>query len=119
MMSLYADLVRKAADQYRAQLDAIYSRQQIIHHADHAVGLLLKAGLQARAQAGEDYVPYIVLRLAEDLRPLQSTVLVYVCNVLGCQVEPDTDYGGPGRYQIRPHEDEPGPDSLRLLVEDA
>ena len=117
-MSLYAELVRKAADQYRNQLDAIYAQQKIINRADHIAGMLIKAGLQARAQADEGYRPFILLQLSEELQPLQKTVLLYVGNVLNCQIEENGSRDGLECFLIPPGGDT-GQARLPLLVESA
>ncbi|KUM02553.1 hypothetical protein KIF53_03630 [Chromobacterium subtsugae] len=117
-MSLYAELVRKAADQYRSQLDAIYAQQKLINRADHIAGLLLKAGLQAKAQADDCYHPFILLQLSEELQPLQKTVLLYVSNVLECQIEENGSRDGLDCFLIPPGGDT-GQARLPLLVESA
>ncbi|AXE30920.1 hypothetical protein DK842_14115 [Chromobacterium phragmitis] len=118
-MSLYAELVRNAADRYRAQLDALYVRQPLIHRADQIVTLLTKAGLHARAHADEHFIPYITLRLSEELQPLQSTVLAYVCNVLECRLRDDPEPAATDRYQILPTDNGEELPSMLLLVEPA
>ncbi|QND86484.1 Uncharacterized protein ChrSV_4258 [Chromobacterium vaccinii] len=113
-MSLYAELVRHAADQYRAQLDALYARQQIIQQADRIAGLLSKAGLPARAQADEQFMPYVELSLAEELRSMRQAVLSYVCNVLECHLEGGAGAGGRDCYRILPAAD--SPEQIRLML---
>ncbi|OHX14207.1 hypothetical protein [Chromobacterium sphagni] len=118
-MSLYAELVKKAADQYRTQLDAIYAQQKTIQRADHIAGQLFKAGLKACAQADGDYRPYILLQLTDELQPLKKTVLLYICNVLECAVEPPAPPTADNHYQLLPSENEPGQPRLLLVVEAA
>ena len=114
-MSLYAELVRHAADQYRSQLDMLYARQHIIQQADRIAGLLSKAGLPARAQADAQFMPYVELSLAAELLSMQQAVLSYVCNVLECHLEGGASLGG-DCYRILPAADSPEQIRLTLVV---
>ncbi|MBX9267786.1 hypothetical protein [Chromobacterium violaceum] len=115
-MSLYAELVRHAADQYRSQLDALYARQYAIQQAERVAGLLNRAGLPARALADEQFMPYVELPLAEELQAMRQAVLSYVCNVLECRLEGGAIAGGDRCYRILPDGAQGQGAGLLLLV---
>ncbi|MBM2883146.1 hypothetical protein JFK97_01970 [Chromobacterium phragmitis] len=114
--NLYTRLMEAALGHYRAQLDAVNGQLRNIERAERMARRLRDIELDASAQAGDGYVPYLVLRLPIDLLPLLRYVVTLAGNALERRlVANGQDAQGRDRYQILAAGEERT--SLELVVE--
>ncbi|MEJ8675337.1 hypothetical protein [Chromobacterium amazonense] len=114
--NLYTRLMEAAFGHYRAQLDAVNGQLRNIERAERMARRLRDIELDASAQAGDGYVPYLALRLPIDLLPLQRYVVTLAGNALERRlVANGQDAQGRDRYQILAIGEERT--SLELVVE--
>ncbi|MEJ8675546.1 hypothetical protein [Chromobacterium amazonense] len=114
--NLYTRLMEAALGHYRAQLDAVNGQLRNIERAERMARRLRDIELDASAQAGDGYVPYLALRLPIDLLPLQRYVVTLAGNALERRlVANGQDAQGRDRYQILAIGEERT--SLELVVE--
>ncbi|KIA79954.1 hypothetical protein QR66_13125 [Chromobacterium piscinae] len=114
--NLYTRLMEAALGHYRAQLDAVNGQLRNIERAERMARRLRDIELDASAQAGDGYVPYLALRLPIDLLPLQRYVVTLAGNALERRlVANGRDAQGRDRYQILAIGEERT--SLELVVE--
>ncbi|OBU84519.1 hypothetical protein [Chromobacterium subtsugae] len=114
--NLYTRLMMAANGRYRAELDAVNSQLRNIERAERMARRLRDVEMNAEAQAGAGYVPFIVLRLSIEVMPMQHYALALAGNALERQLVPNgRDAQGRERFQILAAGDERT--SLELVVE--
>ncbi|UTH73316.1 hypothetical protein [Chromobacterium sp. IIBBL 290-4] len=114
--NLYTRLMIATTSSYRAELEAVNGQLRNIERAERMARRLSDIELDARAEAGAGYVPYIVLRLSIDLLPMQQYVVALAGRALERQlVANGQDAQGRDRFQILTVGEERS--SLELVVE--
>ncbi|WP_199154464.1 hypothetical protein [Chromobacterium sp. ASV23] len=114
--NLYTRLMEAAVGRYRAELNAVNGQLRNIERAERMARRLRDIELDASAQAGAGFVPYLVLRLPIDLLPLQRYVVTLAGNALERRlVANGRDAQGRDRFQILAANEERT--NLELVVE--